>query len=67
MPNENENERIRKMLIDATNGFIELQTNAFKRCSPEECKFENKITEKNKKVKYNGATVELVEEDKKEV
>ena len=67
MSNENENERIRKMLIDVTNGFIELQTNAFKRCSIEECKFENTITHKNKKVKYNGTTVELVEEDKKEV
>jgi len=67
MSNENENERIRKMLIDVTNGFIELQTNAFKRCSTEECKFENTITQKNKKVKYNGTTVELVEEDKKEL
>lgn len=52
-----EEEKMRRLMIDATNHLYDLQ----KRMLKENSRFENKITQKNKKVRYN-ATVEEIKE-----
>lgn len=52
-----EEDRMRKTVLSATNHLINLQQRACK----ENSRYDNKITQKNKKVRYN-ATVEEIKE-----
>ena len=56
-----EEEQMRKTMLDATNHMLKMQNNMVKRC-----RIENTITEKNKKVRYSdGIRIEEIKDDEK--